>query len=217
MANLTVVTRFRTRRGQELEFHSAVQPFLKETRKEEGCLVYDVYQNVQDGTFGIFHEVWKDWEAIGAHINSSHFQQFMGTASRLLVNLNEEGENPFEVNTAQSFDPSNPPTTEIVLVATRMKATHGKADLFLNRSRALILGPSNEEDGCVGYDLYRNKTDSELFMLYEQWRGFEAIREHMATGHFNAFMKAAPEMLMPPKEGAKDLFEVMICTPYVPT
>ena len=217
MANVTVITRFRTRAGSEDELFKAVDPFLKKTRKEEGCVIYDVYRNVRDGTFGIFHEVWRDWQAINSHIGSSHFQQFMGAASPLLINLNERGDNPFEVNTAQLFDPSQPPTAEIVLVATRMKAAPGKAKQVAEDTRTLVLNPSNNEEGCLGYDLYQNRTDADLFLLYEQWRGFKAIQDHMATGHFNAFMKAAPVMLIPPETGTKDLFEVMICTPYLPS
>lgn len=216
MADIIVVTRFQTQAGKEEELYRAARPFLAETRKESGCIAYDVYQNLGDKTFGIFHEIWQDWNAVDSHIHSRHFGSFMATANRILVNLNRQGDNPFEVNTARVFDPADPPTTAIVLVATRMKAAPGKADRVAADTQATIIGPSNSEEGCLGYDLYQNNTDSDLFMLYEQWKGFKAIQDHMATLHFGAFMTSAPKMLTPWKVGTQDFFEVLICTPFVP-
>jgi|GEM_PF-812570 len=213
---VTVITRMKIKENNIDEFLKAVTPFFTETRKEDGVLLYDLYQNQIDTSFCIFHELWKNWDAINIHINSSHFGQFMGIASELLEKIDPKLDNPFQVTIAHPFDPEHPPTTDIVIVATRMMAKVGLIDNTKEETITTIIEPSNNEHGCIGYDLFQNRDDKSLFMLFEQWKGFTAIEEHMKTDHFATFMKRSGELLIPLQKGSNELFEVMICTPFAP-
>ncbi len=211
---ISVITRMKVKSGKEDEFLTECNHFFKETRKESGCVLYDLYVNCKDGKFCIFHEAWKDQEAINKHINSSHFSDFMGKSSNFLDKIDNESETPFQVSIAKLFDPSNPPKSEKVIVATRMKSSNSAIEKTRDGTLNLVVTPSNKELGCTGYDLYQNNEEKSLFILYEQWKGFGAIQEHMKTEHFNNFMKSAPDLLIPLQAGKDDLFEIMICSPY---
>lgn len=215
MDSITVITRMKVKAGSIEAFRGSVENFFRETHKETGCVLYDLYQNVQDTSFFIFHEVWKDQQAINSHISSLHFNEFMGKAASLLETLVPGSDSPFQVTIAQTFNPSDPPKTEKVIVATRAKTSRSVDDIAGDIIKTIIT-PSNKEKGCLGYDLYRNRKDQQLLILFEQWKGFAAIQEHMQTAHFNQFMQSAPQNLVPPAPGKNDLFEVMICNPYQP-
>lgn len=216
MDPITVITRMKVKPNNIEALRKAADPFFQKTRREPGCVLYDLYQGARDGHFFIFHEVWKDQQAINDHIASAHFNEFMGQAAGLLETMEPGSASPFQVTMAEAFNPSDPPQTEEVIVATRARASEESAGRITGDLIESIITPSNKEPGCLGYDLYLNLDDKRLLILFEQWKGFGAIQEHMQTAHFNGFMQSAPEKLVPPSPDKDDLFEVMICHPYRP-
>jgi quinol monooxygenase YgiN len=216
MGATSVITRMKVKAGSEGAFMDAVAPFLAQTRKESGCARYDVYRDTHNASFIIFHEVWKEPQAIDSHISSPHFGQFMGVAAGLLDPIVPGSASPFQVTIAVPFDPSNPPTSDKVIVATRTRANEASKNTIVSYITNSLLGPSNAEEGCDGYDLYQNTEDAGLLIFFEQWKGFGAIMAHMQTPHFGAFMAAASEKLTAPSAGGEGPFEVMICNPYTP-
>ncbi|MEI0531780.1 putative quinol monooxygenase [Brachyspira pilosicoli] len=54
-------------------FLKLAKELIIESRKEEGCIAYDIYESI-DGRSLTFIEEWKDEEAIKSHNNSNHFK-----------------------------------------------------------------------------------------------------------------------------------------------
>ena len=53
-----------------------------------------------------------------------------------------------------------------------------------------IVGPlSRQEPGCLFYQAHRSPTDPLVFFLYEQYRDEEGYQAHMATEHFEKYIK----------------------------
>jgi quinol monooxygenase YgiN len=210
MSNTIVVSRCQCKPGSEKDFLKAAEAFLVPSRKEPGCVSYAVYANTRNPGGFIFHEIWKDQDAINFHIASAHFGTFMGAAGTLLQKM--KGDSPFLVTIAQDFDPANPPQGDEIVVSSLCEALPGKADEIVRTAPALILDPSAAEAGCKGYDLYRSLDNPGSFILYEVWKGFSAIQSHMGTPHFGAFIGAAGSLFKPVADG--QFFRVMICHPY---
>lgn len=53
------------------------------SRREAGCLNYDLHQSIEDGTF-VLHETWKDNDALESHVGSSHYQEYRTNTADLL-------------------------------------------------------------------------------------------------------------------------------------
>jgi quinol monooxygenase YgiN len=49
---------------------------IVETRKEEGCLLYDLHESITDPTRFVFVERWTSREALGAHARSPHLKEW---------------------------------------------------------------------------------------------------------------------------------------------
>lgn len=47
----------------------------KASREEAGCINYDLHQSIDDNTF-VLHEAWKDKDALDAHIQANHYQEY---------------------------------------------------------------------------------------------------------------------------------------------
>jgi len=71
-----------------------------------------------------------------------------------------------------------------------IRAKPGRADSLQEHLHGM-LEPSRAEAGCLQYDLHRDIKDAELIYMIEQWRDAEALAEHEASPHFQAFVKAA--------------------------
>ena len=63
-------------------------------------------------------------------------------------------------------------------------------DAFLKSTKPL-LEASKKEAGNISYDLYADLSSSEKFTFIEVWKDQNAIDEHNASAHFNAFVAAA--------------------------
>lgn len=61
--------------GHENEVHKVLESVTEASRKEEGCIQYDLHQSIEDATY-IIYEVWQDEEAVEKHINSTHYQEY---------------------------------------------------------------------------------------------------------------------------------------------
>jgi quinol monooxygenase YgiN len=56
-------------------FKSSISELVAETRKEDGCLSYQLFQDVKDKKVLTFIEEWDSMEALERHMNSKHFQE----------------------------------------------------------------------------------------------------------------------------------------------
>lgn len=57
---------------------------LEPTRKEPGCVRYQLMQNTQDATDFTFVEEWRDEAAIAAHMDQPHVREVLGKVPPLL-------------------------------------------------------------------------------------------------------------------------------------
>jgi len=69
---ITVVATFQARPGKETELRTALIGLLAPTRKEAGCLNYDLHTSPEDPAMFLFHENWTSKELLDAHLKSPH-------------------------------------------------------------------------------------------------------------------------------------------------
>ncbi len=81
---LTVIARLKARPERSSELLDALQHLVRETRKEPGCVHYDLYRNPEDPTVFAFHETWATREHWEAHNASTHVGDFGARAAELL-------------------------------------------------------------------------------------------------------------------------------------
>lgn len=80
---LTVIASFQARPGKETELRAALTGLLAPTRKESGCLNYDVHQSVDDPAKFLFHENWTSKAHLDAHLQSRHVKALLPRVDEL--------------------------------------------------------------------------------------------------------------------------------------
>lgn len=69
-----VVARVVARPGKEDELRVLLQGLVEPTRREQGCVVYELLQNTTDSTDFTFVEEWNSDADLDAHLQSPHLQ-----------------------------------------------------------------------------------------------------------------------------------------------
>ena len=74
MKTITLVATAQARPGKEKELRDALLGLVAATRKEAGCLNYDLHISPENPGRFLFHENWTSKAALDAHLQSPHIQ-----------------------------------------------------------------------------------------------------------------------------------------------
>lgn len=85
MEKKTIVARAEVLPGKENEFMNHAKTLVETTRKEEGNISYNLYQNPMNPVSFLFYEEYKDQDAINFHASSAHFKAFGSAIGALLA------------------------------------------------------------------------------------------------------------------------------------
>jgi quinol monooxygenase YgiN len=72
-------------------YKSLANELIRETRKEQGCITYELFQDINHPDICSFIEAWEDMEALGRHMKSAHYE-------RIVPQMAQLKEKPSEVN-----------------------------------------------------------------------------------------------------------------------
>jgi quinol monooxygenase YgiN len=82
---LTYVVFLRAKDGQALLLEAELRALVTPTRKEEGCLQYDLHRGADNPATFLFHEVWETREHHTAHTKTPHFLRWNARKDALLA------------------------------------------------------------------------------------------------------------------------------------
>lgn len=82
---LTVVAEMLARPGKEDELRAQLLALVAPTRKEEGCVQYDLHVSTAEPGRFVFYENWTSGETLERHLKSPHFRAFQEVADGLLA------------------------------------------------------------------------------------------------------------------------------------
>jgi quinol monooxygenase YgiN len=82
---VTLIVQLRAREGQETILEAELRGMVAPTRKEDGCLRYDLYRSTDSPGALLLHEVWESREAHTEHTHSAHFLRWNARKDALLA------------------------------------------------------------------------------------------------------------------------------------
>ena len=82
---VTLVVHLRPREGQETLLEAELRALVGPTRKEEGCMIYDLHRSVDGPSAFLLHEVWASRDAHSRHTNTPHFLRWNARKDSLLA------------------------------------------------------------------------------------------------------------------------------------
>lgn len=82
---VTLAVVLRPRDGQDLMLEAELRALIVPTRKEEGCMRYDLHRSVEGPGAFLLHEVWETREHHTAHTKTDHFLRWNARKDALLA------------------------------------------------------------------------------------------------------------------------------------
>src|SRR6266446_1953489 len=82
---VTLAVILRPRDGQELMLEAELRALISPTRKEEGCLRYDLHRSAEGPAAYLLHEIWETREHHTAHTKTDHFLRWNARKDALLA------------------------------------------------------------------------------------------------------------------------------------
>ena len=73
---ITVVAKFLAKEGKGELVKSEFLKLIEPTRREEGCINYDLHQDNSNPNLFLFYENWASKEHLQKHLNSSHIKEY---------------------------------------------------------------------------------------------------------------------------------------------
>jgi len=86
---IQTVSKLYVQPGKSIEFIEIFKKMIGPTKKEKGCLQYEMYQDEDNETLFIVLERWKLKEDFDNHLKSAHFEEIVPRMLELLVKESE--------------------------------------------------------------------------------------------------------------------------------
>ena len=80
-------------------------------------------------------------------------------------------------------------TTKPFVLVVQFQAKHGEGPA-LEKAFAPAIAATRKEKGCLQYDLSRDPTAPESYLLYERWTDLESLKAHLVSEHIATMQKA---------------------------
>jgi quinol monooxygenase YgiN len=84
-APFTLIVHFEAKEDAGPKLEAAIAKAIKATRKEKGCLAYDLNRSSKTPTKYLMYERWKSLPALEAHLKSEHFATLLKDLGDLLA------------------------------------------------------------------------------------------------------------------------------------
>lgn len=72
----------------------------------------------------------------------------------------------------------------MIKVVAENKIKQDRIEEFLALASKLREETNAKDEGCIHYDLYRDKDDPSVLTFLEEWESMEALEKHMEAEHF---------------------------------
>jgi quinol monooxygenase YgiN len=87
MANLNVAATMVAKKGKEKELEAQLRGLVGPSRKDQGCLSYDLHQSLDDPAVFFFYETWESKAALDQHMAAPHFTAYREKSKDLVESM----------------------------------------------------------------------------------------------------------------------------------
>ena len=81
----TLLVILRPREGQDIFLEAELRALISPTRKEDGCLRYDLYRSTEGPAAYLLYEIWESRNHHTAHTKTDHFTRWIARKDSLLA------------------------------------------------------------------------------------------------------------------------------------
>lgn len=87
MSNLTVVAKVVAKKDSVESVKNEMLKLIVPTRKEDGCIEYNLHQDNDDPAVFVFYETWESLACLENHMSTDHFKSFVSAIGSLVEEM----------------------------------------------------------------------------------------------------------------------------------
>ncbi len=80
---IVLIARLKVKADKVEEAKAAALAIVTDSRNETGCINYDIHQSIEDETVFLWHETWKNKEAMDEHFETPFFKGFFAIVNEI--------------------------------------------------------------------------------------------------------------------------------------
>jgi len=85
MSTLTVVAKVVAKQECLEQVKRELLQMIGPTRKEQGCIAYNLHQDNEDPAVFIFYETWQNPACLEQHMNTEHFKSYVNAVGSMIA------------------------------------------------------------------------------------------------------------------------------------
>ena len=85
-------------------------------------------------------------------------------------------------------------TDQKISIVAHITANKENLD-FVKAALLKLTKISKSDEGCINYDLHQDKTNQNLFVVYENWETPELLQKHTESQHFVDFIEKTKDAM----------------------
>jgi quinol monooxygenase YgiN len=204
---LTVVAVVYAKPGLEKQVERELLKLVPLTRKEPGCLQYDMHVNIDLDTLKInpgmylFYENWRSREDWDIHMKMPYLKKWFDMAPDVTEKIDLTIWKMKEVNTNPTFRGKSIPNPEERF--SLMAQLHIKPEYVdaAHKEMLSLIPLTHAESGCINYTMHINLNMETMapkpakVLFYENWYDYKIWKtEHMKAPYLVNWFEKAPNM-----------------------
>jgi len=157
---------------------AALEQYRSTSRREDGCVRFELLEQVdRPGHFAII-EMWKDQSAFDAHGMTAHAKQVRDALQS--IRLSDYDQRPYKTLTiASATAVGHGQAIHVVAHVDTVGGAQTDAPGLLTR----LAEASRKEQGCLQFDVLQHTTRANHFTVTETWENRKALDAHAAAQH----------------------------------
>lgn len=170
-----VVAHLTANPGKQDDLLKLARGLLGPTRKEAGCIRYELNQEIDNPLAFTFAEKFANRDAYTAHLKTRHVRQFAEHSIDLVHSRRVRMHREFMPVTGNTADKTGSDEAQIVVIA-HFTAKPGKEEELSMFLQGLV-EPTRREPGCIRYELSQDLDEPATFSFVETFAdraGFDA-------------------------------------------
>jgi quinol monooxygenase YgiN len=189
---IIVVAHFKAKAGKESALLELFRGLVEPTRKEAGCLRYELNQEIENPAAFTFAEKFSSREAFESHVKSPHIQGF-GQRSPDLIETRQVRLHRELLPAVQAEARAGADGAEVIVIA-HFTAKPGKEEELSTFLQGLV-EPTRREPGCVRYELNQDLKDTATFSFVETFADRQGFDAHCKMPYIDKLFETLPVLV----------------------
>ena len=194
---VTVVVHFIAKQGKEAELLDVLRSLLAPTRKEPGCLRYELNQEIENPRAYTFAEKFASMEAFDAHRKMPYVVRF-GEQSGDLVESRQMRVHrellPVPLEEGSPSVSGAEGDEKPVVVIAHFTAKPGKQEELSTFLQGLV-APTRREPGCIRYEINQDLDDPATITFVETFAGQVGFDAHCQMPYIATLFEMLPVLV----------------------